>query len=126
MGLDTRDNPESEERIVMAAHNSHCGGCCLLKVHVKDGVITRIDTDDGEESQYRTCTKGRAYRQRVYALDRLKYPMKRVGDRDEGKFERISWDEALDTVARKLTRVKEAYGPAAILAKWSGGNLGRL
>ncbi|UCG54370.1 MAG: molybdopterin-dependent oxidoreductase [Dehalococcoidia bacterium] len=121
-----RDELLSKENIVMTAHCSHCGGTCLLKVHVKDGVITRIETDDGEEPQYRACAKGRAYRQRVYAPDRLKYPMKRVGARGEGKFERISWDEALDIVARELSRVRETYGAESILFKSSSGDIGRI
>ena len=88
----------SEEKVVMAAHCSHCGGTCLLKVHVRNGVITKIDTDDGEDPQYRACARGRAFRQIVYHPDRILYPMRRVGHRGEGKFERISWDDALDTV----------------------------
>ena len=100
---------------------SHCGGACLLQVHVKDGVITRIETDDGQEPQLRGCLRGRAYRQRVYAPDRLLYPLKRVGIRGEGKFERISWDEALDTTATELRRVRDTYGPASIiLAQMTG------
>jgi anaerobic dimethyl sulfoxide reductase subunit A len=111
-----------EERTVLSAHCSHCGGTCLLKVHVRDGVITRIETDDGEGLQYRACARGRAYRQRVYAPDRLKSPLKRVGKRGESRFEQISWDEAFDTVAGELKRVKEKYGPASILFKASGGD----
>src|SRR3972149_7774359 len=105
----------------MTTCSSHCGGTCILKAHVKNGVITRIETDDGEEPQFRACLRGRAYRQRVYAPDRLKYPMKRVGKRGEGKFERISWDEALDTFAKELIRVKQTYGNGAIFLKGSGG-----
>ncbi len=126
MSSNARGKLDSEEKIVMATHCSHCGGTCLLKVHVKDGVITRIETDDGEEPQYRACAKGRAYRQRVYAADRVLYPMKRVGARGEGKFERISWDEALDIVAKELTRVRDTYGPASIILKWSSGDQCRL
>jgi anaerobic dimethyl sulfoxide reductase subunit A len=92
-------------------------------VHIKDGFITRIETDDDEEPQLRACLKGRAMRQRVYAPDRLQYPLKRTGDRGEGKFRRISWDEALDTVAGELKRVKETYGPASILYRGGGGNV---
>ncbi|MEE8619287.1 MAG: molybdopterin-dependent oxidoreductase, partial [Dehalococcoidales bacterium] len=63
------------------------------------------------------------YRQRVYAPDRLKYPMKRVGERGKGEFERISWDEALGTVASEIKRVKESYGPSAILYFSSVGDV---
>ena len=98
----------------------------MLKVHVKDGVITRIDTDDGEEPQLRACVRGRAYRQRIYSPDRVQYPMKRSGERGEGKFERITWDEALDTVAAQLKRVKETYGPTSIFYVPYSGNTGTL
>ena len=111
------------EKVITTTCNSHCGGACVLKVHVKDGVITCIETDDGEEPQFRACLKGRAYRQRVYAPDRLRYPLKRVGSRGEAEFERISWDEALDTVAEELIRVRDTYGPAAIFLRSSAGDI---
>lgn len=114
---------KESERVVLTTCASHCGGTCLLKVHVNDGAITRIETDDGEEPQLRACWKGRAYRQRVYAPDRLKFPMKNVGARGEGNFVRISWDEALDTVAKKLMRIKDTYGPASTVYLWGGGDI---
>ena len=106
---------ENNETIIHTVCNSHCGGACLLRVHVKDGAVIRIETDDGEEPQFRACLRCRAYRQRLYAPGRLKYPMKRVGARGEGKFERISWDEASSTVAKELIRVRDTYGPASII-----------
>ena len=106
---------ENDEQIIYTACNSHCGGACLLRVHVKDGVVTRIETDGGEEPQFRACLRGRSYRQRLYAPDRLKYPMKRAGARGEGKFERITWDEAFSTVAKELIRVRNTYSPASII-----------
>ncbi|MBI2869990.1 MAG: molybdopterin-dependent oxidoreductase [Chloroflexi bacterium] len=102
------------DKIISSGCSQDCGGRCVLKYHVKDGVITRIETDDSEEPQLRACLRGRAYRQKVYAPERLLYPMKRAGERGEGRFERISWDEALDKVASALKRVKAVYGPAAI------------
>jgi len=114
------------DKVITTTCASHCGGTCMLKVHVKDGVIFRIETDDGPEPQIRACAKGRAYRQRVYAPDRLLYPMKRVGERGEGKFERISWDEALDKLSGELMRIRDAYGPASIMYAGSGGDLGSL
>ena len=105
---------------------AHCGGNCLLKVHVRDGVITRTETDDGEEPQLRACMRGRALRQRVYSKDRILYPMRRVGNRGEGKFERISWDEALDTVAAEIKRVRETYGSLSLMYLSLGGDLSLL
>ncbi len=104
---------ETETIITSCGHD--CGGRCVLKVHVSEGRVVRIETDDGEEPQLRACLRGRAYRQRVYAPDRLQYPMKRTGPRGSGQFQRISWQEALDTVAGELSRVKGAYGNASIL-----------
>lgn len=105
-----------EEEIVTTTCASHCGGTCLLRLHVRRGVVTRIDTDDGEEPQLRACVRGRAYRQRVYAPDRLLYPLRRTGDRGEGQFQRISWDEAMDAVSSQIMRVVRTYGPASILS----------
>ena len=117
---------EPAEKIIPTTCAMHCGGTCILKVHVKDGVITRVESDGGPEPQLRACLRGRAYRQRVYAPDRLKFPMKRVGKRGEDKFERITWDEALDTVARQLVRVRDAYGPASILYLWGLGDVSQI
>ncbi|MFC1873729.1 molybdopterin-dependent oxidoreductase, partial [Chloroflexota bacterium] len=108
-------NKISEEKIVRTICNSHCGGTCEMKVHVRDGRITRIETGDEEETGHRMCLRGRAYRQRVYAPDRILYPLKRTGPRGSGEFTRISWDEALDTVAGELKRVRDTYGNASIL-----------
>ena len=124
--MSERNNKENAEEVIPTICSNDCGGQCMLKVHVRDGVITRIETDDAEDIQYRACMKGRARRQLVYAPDRLKYPMRRTGERGEGKFERISWDDALDTVAGELKRVKEAYGPSAILFLVGGGDLDLL
>ncbi len=109
-------------KVVMTVCNSHCGGACLLKVHVKDGIISRIETDD----EFRACLRGRAYRQRIYAPDRIVYPLKRVGERGSGQFERTSWDEALDTVASEIKRVMKTYGPSAVAMIFSGGDITHL
>lgn len=104
-----------QEKIVMSGCSQDCGGRCPLKFHVRDGIIVRVEGDDGEEPQLRACVRGRAYRQKIYAPERLLYPMKSVGVRGEGKFERISWDEALEKVSAELIRIRDTYGPEAIL-----------
>jgi len=104
-----------EEKIVRTICNSHCGGTCEMNVHVRDGKITRVETGDEGETAHRMCARGRAYRQRIYAPDRLLYPLKRTGPRGAGEFTRVSWDEALETVAHELKRVRDTHGNASIL-----------
>jgi len=119
---------EAGIRVVRTCCPSHnCGGRCLLKVTVADGKIVRIEGDDRpgdgiENPQLRPCVRGRAYRQRQDHPDRLLYPLARMGKRGEGKFARISWDEALDRMASELRRVKSAYGNAAIFVPYGTGS----
>lgn len=88
-----------------------CGGRCLVDVYLKDGKVIKVEGNHTlPTANGRICVKGAALKQSLYHPDRLLYPMKRVGKRGEGKFERISWDEALDTIAAKLTDSKEQYG----------------
>lgn len=98
---------------------AHCHSSCLLKVIVEEGRIKRIEADDMGDDTYgrhqaRPCLRGRALHTRTFSPDRLKYPMKRVGKRGEGKFVRISWDEALDEVHQQLSKIIEKHGNAAI------------
>ncbi len=116
----------SDEKVIPTSCAAHCGGTCRLNVHVRDGVITKIETDNGEEPQLRACVRGRSWRQRVYDPDRIKFPLKRTGERGEGKFKRITWDEALDTTVRELTRIKETYGPAAVVYALGGGDISQI
>ena len=118
---ESKPNP-APEKIVRTVCHSHCGGSCPVRVHVADGRITRIEGDDSEP-EYRACARGRAYRQRVYAADRVLYPMRRTGARGSGEFERISWDQALDTVATEINRVKTDFGPEALLYLASVGDV---
>ena len=82
----------------------NCPGRCSLKFHVQDDEVAWVETytskDAGfDEVQPRACLRGRTYRRWLANPDRINYPMKRVGKRGEGKFEQISWDEAVDTIA---------------------------
>jgi anaerobic dimethyl sulfoxide reductase subunit A len=118
---------EENVRIVRATSAFDCGGRCPLRLHVQDNVIVRVEGDDAEEpEQLRTCLRCRAYRQYIHHPERLMYPQKRVGPRGAGQFARISWDEALDTLAAQLTRVKQTYGNGAILLMTGGGYLASL
>jgi anaerobic dimethyl sulfoxide reductase subunit A len=108
---------------VVASGGCHdCGGRCPYLIHVMNGKALRIEPHE----ELKACVRGYGYLQRVYAPDRLRFPMKRVGQRGEGRFERISWEEALDSVAENLKRIRERYGPSAILCQGSSGSPGRF
>ncbi|MFQ6371621.1 DMSO/selenate family reductase complex A subunit [Shewanella sp. YIC-542] len=117
----------SGETINWSACLVNCGSNCPIKVFSKDGVITRIETDHettdeyGVNHQARACPRGRALRQRTYATDRLRAPMKRVGKRGEAKFVPISWEQAYSEIAAKLQEVKQSYGPEAIYMHYGTG-----
>ncbi|EQB2230749.1 TPA: molybdopterin-dependent oxidoreductase [Escherichia coli] len=106
------------DKVVPTCSTFDCGGKCDIRAHMRDGVVTQITTlpDNELDPQMpimRACVRGRGYRKFVYHPDRLKYPMKRVGKRGEGKFERISWDEATTLIADNLKRITQQYGPAS-------------
>jgi anaerobic dimethyl sulfoxide reductase subunit A len=124
------ENPQHSQdvRIVRATSAFDCGGRCPLLLHVKDNKIIRIEGDDHPDSdrQLRTCLRCRAYRKYVHHPERLMHPQKRAGAKGEGKFERISWDEALSILSDKLKETKDKFGPESILLMTGGGYLASL
>jgi anaerobic dimethyl sulfoxide reductase subunit A len=127
MSNEITDQTNGDVKIVRTTSTFDCGGRCPLRLHVKGNRILRIEGDDiAEPDQLRTCLRCRAFRQYVHHPRRLMYPQKRTGDRGEGKFERISWDEAFKILADQLTRVKETFGNGSIFLATGGGYLAGL
>lgn len=117
---------DAEEKIVWSHCNVNCGGRCSLQFHVKDGKVAYAESDNTGSSDFgalqaRACLRGRTMRQWINSPDRLMYPMKRVGKRGEGKFERISWDEAIDTIAKNLKHVIDTYGNESVYVHYASG-----
>ena len=102
-----------EQKIVKTTCKSCHGGCGVL-VTVEDGVITHIEGNPEAPTWGYMCAKGLSSIQHVDNPFRLKYPMIRIGERGEGKWKRISWDEALDSIAQKMKESIEQYGPSSI------------
>jgi len=110
----------------------NCGSRCQLRVFSKHGRIIRIETDNTNDpeatvlnggcTQIRACQRGRSMLQRIYAPERLKYPLKRVGRRGEGRFERISWEQALDEIAGRLKDTIAKYTNESIMIMHGSGN----
>lgn len=89
---------------------------CCLDLFVKDGEIIRVEgSKEAPHSHGTLCAKGAATRQYVYSEERVKTPLRRVGERGSGEFERITWDEALDEVASKLNAVKAEHGAESVV-----------
>ena len=96
---------------------------------MRDDEVVYVETDNTGDDRYgdhqvRACLRGRSIRRRINHPDRLNYPMKRVGKRGEGKFVRISWQEALDTLADRLKSVVAQYGNEAVYINYSSGIVG--
>jgi anaerobic selenocysteine-containing dehydrogenase len=104
-----------------------CPDTCVMTVTVEDGRAVGIGGDpDHPFTQGFLCVKVNQYLERVYSPDRLLHPMKRAGRKGEGRFERITWDEALDLIAARFRETIAAHGPQAILPYSYAGNSGLL
>ncbi|ABZ78560.1 molybdopterin oxidoreductase [Shewanella halifaxensis HAW-EB4] len=105
----------------------NCAARCLLKFRVQDGRMTYVS---GAEEQAKTgkapCLKGQAYVQYTYAPDRILHPMERVGAKGEGKWRRISWDEAYKKISDRLKSVITEHGSESILPYSYSGNYGAI
>jgi anaerobic dimethyl sulfoxide reductase subunit A len=111
-----------ETVVTSCAHN--CGSRHMLVAH-KQGDAFNTDTE--QMPQMRACLRGRSYRSRLYSPERLLYPMKRVGKRGEGRFKRVSWDQALTEIADRMVYLKTTYGPTALLDQsYAGASYGVL
>ncbi len=106
------DDPEKK---VIRTVCRECHAQCDMLVHVEKGRISRLEKDPKSiKPGDNLCEKAQAGLERVYHPDRLLYPMKRTGKRGEGKWQRISWDEALDAVALRFKEFKDKYGAESV------------
>lgn len=110
-----------DERVVKSACRM-CHGICGVLVHIRNGRVVKVTGDpDCPTSNGYICVKGKASVELLYHPDRLKFPLKRVGARGENRWQRISWDEALDTIAEKLLKFKHEFGAESIVTMQGTG-----
>jgi len=112
-----------------AAHCSNCAGNCAFKVFVKDGIVLREE----QLAQYprsnnrvpdfnpRGCQKGAVHSHAMYDADRLRFPLKRTGERGAGQWQRITWDQALTEIADRIIDLVSEHGPQALMATQGTG-----
>ena len=106
----------SETKIIPTTGRNNCGGRCIIYAHVCDGVIEKLSTETKGTPEHPVplcaCAKGLNYHKTFLGEDRLRWPMKRVGERGEGKFARISWEEALDILNTSASGILTVPVPA--------------
>ena len=107
---------KEDVRLVRTTCPAHCGiDACGITAHVRGDRVVKVEPAEFPDPKYRRiCLRGLSSLDITYHPERLQYPMKRVGERGEGKFERISWDEALDFIAGKLKKIAAEHGWPAI------------
>ena len=116
--------PGIERKIVNAACPHDCPDTCGMHISVENGVAVKVEgAKDMPFTQGTLCTKVARYLDRTYSRDRVLHPMRRVGAKGEGRFERITWDEALDTIAAKFKQIA-AVEPQSILPCSYAGTMG--
>jgi anaerobic selenocysteine-containing dehydrogenase len=104
-----------------------CPDCCAVDVTVEQGRVVKMDgVHDNPVTRGYICGKVRRFPDRVYGEDRLLYPAVRQGAKGQGTFSRVTWNEALDLIARRLTEVRDSKGAEAILPFCYGGSNGLL
>jgi anaerobic selenocysteine-containing dehydrogenase len=92
-----------------------CRAACGMLVHVENGRAVRLEIDPHSPmAKDKLCWQSQASLERLYHPDRLHFPLKRTGERGEGKWQRITWEEALGTIAEKFKRLKDNYGAESV------------
>mgnify|MGYP003322036780 FL=1 len=109
------------DSITHSTHGTNCTGQCAFNVFVKNGVVWREEqqgeygaSSDAPDYGPRGCQKGLSHSRYMYGKQRILYPLKRIGERGEGKWERISWDQAMLEVADKFIDHNLEDGPESI------------
>ena len=115
----------SETQIFSGVCRGNCAGGCFLNIHVRDGRVVRTSAREMPDPRYnRICMKGLSHPHRIYSAERLRYPLRRTGERGDDQWERISWDEAMDEIAEKWNGYVEEFGPASVGLFTGSGNYG--
>ena len=115
----------SETKLVKGCCPLDCQDSCCWVSYVDDGRVTRIEgAPDHPFTKGVLCAKTNDYQKRTYASDRLLHPLRRSGPKGSGQFERISWDEALDTISSKFTAIIDEDGPEALMPLNYLGSMG--
>ena len=127
LAVDDSGNVKPEEKTCQCNCRSNCAENCIYTAHVRDGKLMKLEVADYPDTRYTgSCLKGLSYVERIYSPTRVKYPLRRAGERGEGKWERISWEEAIEEIATKWQGYIEEFGPQSIVFDAQAGNWGQI
>ena len=110
----------AETRIIPTMGRNNCGGRCRLLIEEKDGKILSIQGDPKYPDKM-PCIKGLQYGKTFLCEERLTRPLKRIGKRGEGRFEEISWKEAVELLIKEWIRIRDTYGSASRYVNYGWG-----
>ncbi|MBV7504114.1 molybdopterin oxidoreductase family protein [Bacillus sp. sid0103] len=118
---------EERDGVFRAVCPLDCPDQCGLLLHKENGKIIKVEGDpEHPVTKGHICNKVRNMTDRIYDENRLKYPLKRMGPKGAGKFEQISWEDAIQTITTRWRELIESDGPESILPYSFYGNMGRL
>ena len=121
--FDDASSDADAEVVTTTVCRSNCSQACLFNVHARDGKVVKLTPKAYETELYSgCCLRGLSMQERTYSDKRVKYPLRRVGERGDDEWERISWDEAFREVAGKIKEIQDKYGKQALALSRLNGN----
>ncbi|WP_158309866.1 molybdopterin-containing oxidoreductase family protein [Desulfitobacterium dehalogenans] len=116
-----------QEQIFYGACRANCFGGCRLKITVRNGKVVKTQMAEVPDKRYnRVCARGLTHTQMMYSPDRLKHPLKRVGERGAGQWEQITWEEAIKTITDTWKKIRTELGNNSIGFSHGTGSNGVL
>lgn len=116
-----------EDQIFYGACRANCFGGCRLKITVRNGKVVKTQMAEVPDKRYnRICARGLSHLQLIYSPDRLKYPLKRVGERGADQWEQITWEEAIKTITNTWKQIRAESGDNAVAFSFGTGSIGAL
>lgn len=123
----TEEKERTIDYITDSVCRPNCFAYCHMNFHVRNGNIVKTSRADFKDTDYnRICLRGLSHVQRIYGEDRIKHPMRRVGERGSGEWEQITWEEAIEEVTSEFKRIQSTYGSQAVAFSPVSGNIGML
>jgi anaerobic selenocysteine-containing dehydrogenase len=127
MAMASSIDSNSARHVVRGICSHDCPDSCVWQVTVENGVAVSLRGDAGHPTtRGGLCAKVNPFLERVYSADRVLYPLRRIGPKGEGRFERVSWDDALADIASRLKERIAKHGPTTVLPYSFAGSQGLL